>query len=177
MLFRSRGNLLATPVGAGVMVLVVLALIALIVVATGAAPNPSNTPLPSCGTPNSSNACSSGTPVVPTPTPSLVISPSPSFVRPTPTPGPTFISYVVKSGETLSSIARNFSTSPRSIAWWNRGTYPTLDPESEAYAPNHIEPGWTLTLMPGVIVDDANAPSPSPGNSGPLVTPTATQGG
>lgn len=159
------------------MVLVVLALIALIVVATGAAPNPSNTPLPSCGTPSSSNACSSGTPVVPTPTPSPVISPSPSFVRPTPTPGPTFISYVVKSGDTLSSIARNFSTSPRSIAWWNRGTYPTLDPESEAYAPNHIEPGWTLMLIPGVTVDDANPPSASPGNSGVLPTPTPTPSG
>lgn len=82
------------------------------------------------------------------------------------------MSYVVRAGDTLSSIARSFSTSPRSLAWWNRGTYPTLDPESEAYAPNHIEPGWTLVLIPGVIVDDASPPSASPGSSGALPTPT-----
>ena len=74
----------------------------------------------------------------------------------------------------LSSIARAFQTTPRSLAWWNRGTYPTLDPESEAYAPNHIEPGWTLVLIPGVTVDDASPPSPSPGASFPPTTPLPT---
>ena len=87
------------------------------------------------------------------------------------------MSYVVRPGDTLTSIARNFRTSPRSLAWWNRGTYPTLDPESEAYVPNHIEPGWTLTLIPGVIVDDANPPSPSPGSSAPVPTPTPAPSG
>ena len=31
-------------------------------------------------------------------------TPAPSFVRPTPTPLPTFLTYVVRSGDTLSSI-------------------------------------------------------------------------
>ena len=163
------GSVLATPVGAGVLVLVVLALVALIMVASGTASGPSSSPIPGCGKPGAPSACPSGTPAAPTPTPSGAASPSPSFVRPTPTPGPTFTTYVVRLGDTLSSIARTFRTSARSLAWWNRGTYPTLDPESEAYAPNHIEPGWTLTLIPGLIVDDANPPSTSPG-PGPVAT-------
>ena len=168
------GHVLATPIGAGALALVVVALVALIMIATGTVPGPTTGPSPSCTTPGASDACSSGTPTTPSPTPTQTVSPSPSFVRPTPTPGPTFTAYVVRAGDTLSSIARSFATSPRSLAWWNRAAYPTLDPESEAYAPNHIEPGWTLVLMPGVIVDDANPPSPSPGSSGPLPTPSSS---
>ena len=99
----------------------------------------------------------------------------PTFLRPTSTPGPTLASYRVKPGDSLSSIARTFSTSPRSLAWWNRGTYPSLNPEAESYDPNHIEPGWTLVLIPGVILDDTNAPSPSPG--GPTIPPTVGPSG
>jgi hypothetical protein len=69
----------------------------------------------------------------------------------------------VRVGDSLTSIARTFSTTPRSIAWWNRGPYPTLDPTSELYDPNRIEPGWTLVLIPGGTVDDASPPTPSPG--------------
>ncbi len=164
---------MATPVGAGVLGLVVLALVALIVVVPGLTSAPATTPRPTCSTPGGSDSCASDAPG-PTPSPSAVPSPRPSFVRPTPTPGPTFASYLVKPGDSLGSIARAFSTTPRSIAWWNRGTYPTLDPESETYAPNHIEPGWTLVLIPGVVVDDASPPSPSPGSSTPSPTPFPT---
>lgn len=157
---------MATPVGAGVLGLVVLALVALIVVVPGLTSGPETTPRPTCSTSGGANPCASDAPG-PTPSPSDVASPSPSFVRPTPTPGPTFASYLVKPGDSLGSIARAFNTTPRSLAWWNRGTYPTLDPESETYAPNHIEPGWTLVLIPGVVVDDASPPSPSPGSSTP----------
>ena len=55
-------------------------------------------------------------------------APSPTFVRPTPTPLPTFTSYTVASGDSLNTIAHKFRTTARSLAWWNRGTYPTLDP-------------------------------------------------
>ena len=48
----------------------------------------------------------------------------------------------MKTGESLNTIADLFRTTARSLAWWNRGTYPNLDPESPAYAPDHIEPGW-----------------------------------
>src|SRR5204863_8946207 len=80
------------------------------------------------------------------------ISTEPSFGRPSPSPQPTFASYAVRVGDSLTSIARTFSTTPRSIAWWNRGTYPALDPTSETYDPNRIEPGRTLVLIPGPTV-------------------------
>ncbi|HYN68797.1 MAG TPA: polysaccharide deacetylase family protein [Candidatus Eisenbacteria bacterium] len=96
------------------------------------------------------------------------ISTEPSFGRPTASPQPTFSSYVVRVGDSLTSIARAFSTTPRSIAWWNRGTYPTLDPTSEVYDPNRIEPGWTLVLIPGVTVDDASPPTASPAPATPM---------
>ena len=99
-------------------------------------------------------------------TPLATPSPSagaPTFARPTPSPAASFTSYVVRPGDTLNSIAKQFSTTGRSIAWWNRGTYPSLDPESDSYDPDRLEVGWTLLLIPGVEVDDTNPPTPSPG--------------
>jgi len=99
----------------------------------------------------------------------------PSFTRPTPTPLPTFISYVVKAGDSLNTIAHQYDTTGRSIAWWNRGTYPSLDPEAGPnYSPGHIELGWTLVLIPGITVDDANPPTPSPGPSTQTAAPSPT---
>jgi peptidoglycan/xylan/chitin deacetylase (PgdA/CDA1 family) len=114
-------------------------------------------------------------------------TPSPSFVPPTPTPVPTFRAYEVVPGDTLLSIARTFDTTARSIAYWNRGSYPDLDPESDQYAPNLIKVGWVLLLIPGAVVDpqalpdqtprpatlDPNA-SPTPGE--PIVTPAPGDG-
>ena len=92
---------------------------------------------------------------VATPTPAPTgPTPSPSFVRPTPLPSPTFFVYVVGSGDTLSSIARQFVTTPFSLAVWNRDTYPSLDPESEGYAPDRIQLGWQLRLIPNQEVDE-----------------------
>jgi nucleoid-associated protein YgaU len=82
----------------------------------------------------------------------------PSFVRPTPSPRPSFASYVVKSGDTLNSIARQFRTTARSIAWWNRGAHPSLDPESPQYNPNNLKVGWVLQVLPDTVVDDNNPP-------------------
>src|SRR5262245_21101383 len=84
-------------------------------IATGPSPTPGATATPA-----------------PTPTPTTAL---PTFARPTPSPNPTFMSYVVHTGDSLNSIARQFGTTARSIAWWNRGTYPSLDPESEKYDP------------------------------------------
>jgi nucleoid-associated protein YgaU len=119
-------------------------------------------------------ASSAGTSQVPaaqtptsTPSPSGP-SPSPSFVRPTPTPMPTFMAYVVKRGDSLNTIAHRFGTKARSIAFWNRATYPSLDPESSRYSPNSIQVGWTLVLIPGVLFDEnavpdaTDMPIPSP---------------
>jgi hypothetical protein len=81
-------------------------------------------------------------------------TPPPSFVRPTPTPLPTFLSYVVKAGDTLSSIAKAHGTTARSLAFWNRTTYPSLDPDSSEYDPNRIAIGWVLLLVPGIEIDE-----------------------
>jgi LysM domain len=96
----------------------------------------------------------------PPPTPSP--SPIESFAYPTPSPEPTFLTYRVANGDTLTSIAKKFRTTNRSIAWWNRGTYPSLDPESPRYKPNEIKVGWLLVMLPGQVVDEGNPPSPSP---------------
>src|SRR4051812_14537538 len=93
----------------------------------------------------------------PGPTPSPSPSPAPTevvFVRPTPSPLPTFEQYTVKPGDTLTSIAKAYGTTGRSIAWWNRGTYPSLDPESATYKPDSIKKGWVLVILRGQVVDD-----------------------
>jgi peptidoglycan/xylan/chitin deacetylase (PgdA/CDA1 family) len=76
--------------------------------------------------------------------------------EPTPTPDPstTFIVHVVVAGDNLTSIARRYDTHPRSIAFWNRDAYPSLDPDSPTYRPNHLEVGWKLRLIPGVTLTD-----------------------
>jgi peptidoglycan/xylan/chitin deacetylase (PgdA/CDA1 family) len=101
-------------------------------------------------------------------------SPSPTFVRPTPTPLPSFFAYVVRKGDSLTSIARRYSTTPRSIAFWNRATYPSLDPESRKYQPGLIQVGWTLLLNPGAVYDEDAEPSASPsGIASPTPPPAA----
>jgi hypothetical protein len=88
-------------------------------------------------------------------------TPVPSFVRPTPTPAPTFLVYVVKTGDNLGTIARRYGTTARSIAFWNRGSYPTLDPEAAKYRPDLVRIGWTLLLIPNVTFDEQSLPGPS----------------
>lgn len=113
----------------------------------------------------SAAAVATGTP---TPPASVV----PTFGYPTPSPEPTFMAYEVRVGDTLNSIATAFRTTPRSLAWWNRGTYPSLDPESPAYRPDDIKPGWVLVLIPGTVVDEENPPSPSPAPATPTPAPS-----
>ena len=95
---------------------------------------------------------------------------APTFARPTPSPGPQFETYKVKRGDTLSSIARKYHTTARSISWWNRGTYPSLDPEGIGYDPSTIRVGWKLVILRGQVVDESNTPTPSP----PPPTPAAS---
>lgn len=152
---RRQRSMLDSPLLSAALVVVVLALVAALIFVPGMlSPGPNTSGRPS-------SAPSVGGPSV-----------APTFVRPTPSPAPTFLSYTVKSGDSLNSIARQFRTTGRSIAWWNRGTYPSLDPLSEGYDPNTIRVGWVLLLMPDTVVDDANPPSLPPGaTSGPGVTP------
>ena len=131
-------------------------------------PDPVGRPSPAPRTPNPSPAPSAS------PGPSGPTAP-PSFVRPTPLPGPTFFVYVVRPGDSLSSIARSFSTTPFSLAVWNRATYPSLDPESEGYDPNRIVVGWMLRLIPNAEVDEEDLlePTPAPSPSGAPASPGA----
>ena len=99
--------------------------------------------------------------------PSATPANSPSFVRPTPWPSPTFLAYEVRAGDTLTSIARQFGTTARSIAYWNRTRYPSLDPDSPTYQPGLIKVGWLLFLIPTAVVDEDElpelTPEPTPG--------------
>jgi peptidoglycan/xylan/chitin deacetylase (PgdA/CDA1 family) len=173
------GSPLASPWLTAGLALVAVILVAAVAIlpALLAAPRPTPTPAATAGCPPTCPSPSSPPPSV-----------EPTFVRPTPSPLPTFTTYVVRSGDTLTSIAREFRTTARSIAWWNRGAHPSLDPESESYDPNRIEVGWTLVLIPGLTIDDTNPPTPSPaptGTPGPTFTflptfspgPTATPAG
>jgi LysM repeat protein len=76
--------------------------------------------------------------------------------------------YTVVRGDTLVRIGRRFRTSGRSIAYWNRATYPSLDPESTSYRPDVLQVGWVLQIMPG----QEYVPPPDDGESGEKVTPT-----
>ena len=136
------------------------------------------------GTPGATTGPSQLAEATATPSPTATVMPTLGY--PTPSPEPTFASYLVQQGNSLTSIARAFRTTARSIAWWNRGTYPSLDPESPAYSPNAIKPGWVLAILPGMTVDEENPPSPSPAppteepsavptlGPGPTSTPKAT---
>lgn len=99
---------------------------------------------------------SSGSPSIAPATPG-----APSFGRPTPTPAPTFLVYTVKGGDNLNSIAHEFGTTGRSIAYWNGATYPSLDPESSQYQPGLLKLGWTLQIIPNVTFDEQTLPEPS----------------
>ncbi len=141
----------------------------LLLLATVAAcvPEPANRLTPTPGGSGGGDAS-----VTPKPTPAGP-TPTPSFVRPTPTPGPVFTSYKVKRGDTLTRIAKKFHTSALSISYWNRVTYPSLDPDSRKYRPDRLELGWVLLLIPRHEVDPEALPTLSPKPTAkPKATPT-----
>ena len=117
------------------------------------------------------------------PTASLVPSASPSgspgpTAAPTPTPQPTPLVYVVRSGDSLVNLGHRYKTTGRSIAYWNRKAYPSLDPDKPTYNPNHLEIGWRLTIYPGLIDNDGNglpdaSPTPAPPIA-PTIPPAAS---
>ena len=131
--------------------------------------------LPSAARGEGSGAAASGlagsgtaAPPVVTPSPRPTgPTPRPSFVPPTPTPEPTFLVYTVARGDSLNAIAHRFGTTARSIAFWNRSTYPSLDPESAGYKPNFLKLGWTLFVRPNDVVDEQDLPEPSASSGDP----------
>jgi LysM domain-containing protein len=136
--------------------LVALTLVAVFVVLAGCVPEPTNRAPANVG----AGATQTPEPTPAGPTPTL------SFVRPTPTPQPTFFVYTVARGDTLTRIAKLHGTDGRSIAYWNRLAYPSLDPDSPKYRPNYLLVGWKLQLIPNTVVDPEDlppgGPTPSP---------------
>ena len=109
------------------------------------------------------------------PTPAATATPSPTVPTPTPTPAPptpmpspTFALHTVVRGDTLTSLARTYHTTARSIAYWNRAKYPSLDPESDKYNPDGLQRGWVLQVMPG----EEYTPPAGDGETGEQVTPS-----
>ncbi len=133
-----------------------IAVLAIAVLLVACVPDP-----PGRESPSGLDAEASPSPT-PIPTPAGP-APSPSYVRPTPTPQPTFFLYTVRSGDSLDKIAKRYGTSGRSIAYWNRVAYPSLDPDSGVYRPNYLVIGWMLRLIPHSEVDPENLPGePTP---------------
>ena len=106
----------------------------------------------------------------PTPPPGPTTPPPPTPPRGRRRPRPGRRSSCTRSsrGDTLTRIARRFQTSTRSLSYWNREAYPSLDPESAHYRPDRLELGWTLRVLPG---KEYVAP-PDDGETGIQVTPT-----
>jgi LysM domain len=153
MSVSSRRRSLAAVAAAGTLVALVLAACVPQPVARGTPGSGGTSPAPTAPP-------ASATPAGPTP--------SLTFSRPTATPQPTFFSYRVRTGDTVTSIAREFETTARSIGYWNREAYPSLDPDSSRYNPNNIRVGWTLLLIPGVEVDpDEITPPPTAAPASP----------
>lgn len=114
----------------------------------------------------SSEAPSSAPSASPLASPPPSASPGPT-AAPTPTPQPTALLYVVRPNDSLLNLASRYRTTGRSIAYWNRKAYPSLDPDKPTYNPNHLEIGWRLTIYPGLIDNDGNGlpdatPTPAP---------------
>jgi hypothetical protein len=131
--------------------------LAALVLASAVAPGVAGAciPPPVAPTTPSASPVAAGPPATAVPTPAPTgPTPSPSFVRPTPTPLPTFLSYVVKRGDSLDSIAKAHGTTVLSLSFWNRARYPSLDPDSSEYAPNRIAIGWVLLLVPDVEIGE-----------------------
>ena len=122
------------------------------------------------------DAASPATPGPPSLSPEAGPDATPSFERPTPNPSPTFLVHAVRAGESLTSIARLLGTTARSIAFWNRDRYPSLDPDSATYAPDRIEVGWTLLLIPTEVVNEDELPDPTPTPSAAASPPPGSAG-
>lgn len=126
-------------------------------------------------------ACTSGAPA-PSSVPSaaatpwgVVFTPAPSVEAeggPVATPAVPIAhaTYVVRSGDTLSSIGRAFSVTADELGAWNVDRYPSL-----ASSPDIIEPGWELVVGgPGPVpapMTTATPTAPTPG-----ATPEPAQG-
>ena len=110
-----------------------------------------SSPSPSAGAPSPSVTTSATATADPTPSdePTITAAPSESET-------PAVTTYLVRAGDTLSSISRAWGTTVAQLQAWNAERYPSLVSD-----PNRLEAGWEL-----VVAGDPNAT--------PLPTPAAT---
>jgi len=90
--------------------------------------------------------------------------PAPSPVPPSPTPSPGYQTYVVKSGDTLSAIAKRFYGDPNK--------YPIIAQFNGIADPRRIYPAMTLKIPELVSVPLPVTPPPSP----PVLAPPPRPG-
>ena len=144
-----------TPVWASAWLAIVLAALLLGLVAVAVVAPGLNQPAPSAA-PVSPSPSASASAIAASPT----ASPVPTIAA-SATPLPRVIEVQVLPGDSLNSIARRYDTKARSIAFWNRDRYPSLDPESADYEPDQIQVGWTLVVYPGQIYAEAASAEPA----------------
>lgn len=132
-------------------------------------------PSPSAsGTPGASGSAS-GSPTSsssPTATPFGSTSPSESSAA-TPSPTAVGVTYTVRPGDTLSSIARAWGTTVQQLQAWNADRYPSL-----ATDPNTLQSGWVLIVSgdPSTTPQPTASPTAVPTPS-PTVAPTGCRAG
>ena len=78
--------------------------------------------------------------------------------------------YVVKLGNTLSGIARDFGITVQDLQLWNEAEYPSL-----ANNPNDIQIGWQLNTSPPVTVTEPTSSSTNGDTSTSSTPTTATE--
>ena len=107
--------------------------------------------------------------------PSATATPSPSpTATPSETPLPSVLEVEVQPGDSLNAIADRYDTHPRSIAFWNRDRYPTLDPQSPDYEPDQIQIGWTLVVYPGQTFAEPSATAAPSASGGSPAAPSTS---
>jgi peptidoglycan/xylan/chitin deacetylase (PgdA/CDA1 family)/LysM repeat protein len=81
--------------------------------------------------------------------------------------------YTVQSGDTLSSIARDWGTSISQLQAWNAERYPTL-----ATDPNRLQAGWELIVSgdPSATPAPTSAATPRPATPPPSTPPPSSSG-
>jgi len=130
-----------------------LVIVALVMTACGASNGASSSP----------SASVHGGVFTPTPIPSTSAdaTASPSIGS---SPSPGGMTYTVRAGDTLLSIARAFGTTSQQLQAWNAERHPSL-----LTNPDVVEPGWVL-----VVSGDPNVtplPTPAPPAATPRPTP------
>jgi peptidoglycan/xylan/chitin deacetylase (PgdA/CDA1 family) len=132
--------------------------------------SPSASVAPTTSSPPSPAESPSDAPTL-SPVPTQPATPSDA---PSDTPAETPIAgtiHTVRSGDTLSGIARSYGTTVSQLQGWNQDRYPSL-----AADPSVIEPGWELIVSGDPGVTPRPAPTAPPATPKPTTPPSGGGG-